>query len=194
MYNGNNNTYGNIIVNVKGAGVAMGNGRNMYIADNLVISAHYVVTGICGIYVNAYYGTPSSHKNSLPAYMYEEPWTTEYPEMSKLVMDMTKTTYDDPWGWATPVNIVIENNFFYGDKYNTGSRKEIQPLSLESPFYSLNPDTIINMTANDGTLIVFNSRRDGMPDIKEALEAAAGTVSITYDQFLQMGTNWTPAE
>ncbi|MBR5253150.1 MAG: right-handed parallel beta-helix repeat-containing protein [Clostridia bacterium] len=194
MYNGNNNTYGNVIVNIKGAGVAMGNGRNMYIADNLVISAHHVVTGICGIYVNAYYGTPSSHKNSLPAYMYEEPWTTEYPDMSKLVMDMTKTTYDDPWGWATPVNIVIKNNYFYGDKYNTGHRNEIQPLSLESPFYTLNPETIVDMTSANGTLVVFNSRREGMPEIKEALEKAAGTVSITYEQFCEMGTDWTPAE
>ncbi len=194
MYNGNNNTYGNIFVGITGCGVAMGNGRNIYIANNLVISAHHVVTGICGIYVNAYYGTPSSHKNTLNQYMYDDIWVEAYPEMSKLVMDMTKTTADDSMGWATPVNVVIKDNFFYGDKYNTGHRNEIQPLSLENPFYTLNPDTIVDMTANNGTLVVFNSRRDGMPDIKEALETAYATTGITYEQFLEMGTDWTPAE
>ena len=194
MYNSNNNTYGNIMVSLTGSGVAMGNGRNMYIANNLVISAHHVVTGICGIYVDAYYRTPNSHKNKLNAYMYDEVWVEAYPEMSKLVMDMTQTTKDDPLGWATPYNITIKDNFFYGDKYNTGSRNEVLPLSLESPFYDWNPETIVNMTANNGTMITFNSKRNGMPDMKEAIEAAYSTTGITYEQFLEMGTDWTPAE
>jgi len=192
MYNGNNNTYGNIFENIQGSGVAMGNGRNMYIADNLVISAQHVVTGICGIYVDAYYRTPMSHKNKLNEYMYNDIWAKEYPEMSKLVMDMTKTTMDDPLGWATPYNIVIKDNFFYGDRYNTGSKPGVIPLNLESPFYDWNPETIIEIAENNGNLIVINSKRDGMPEVKEALDAAKDVVSITYEQFLEMGTDWKP--
>jgi len=50
------------------------------------------------------------------------------------------------------------------------------------------------MNQSTGTLIVFNSKRNGMPDIKEALETAYATTGITYEQFLEMGADWAPAE
>ena len=70
----------------------------------------------------------------------------------------------------------------------------VKDFDLESHVINLNPDTIEYMDQSTGTLIVFNSKRNGMPDIKEALETAYATTGITYEQFLEMGADWAPAE
>ena len=195
MYNGHNNTYGNIIENVRGCGIAMGNGKNCYVANNLFISCHHAVRMIAGVYNEAYFvegGERMTH--SYDSYVYNDIWVEAYPLLSTLIMDMKATTADDPLSWASPTGIVIKDNFFYGDRANTDSKKAVKDFELESHVINLNPDTIEYMDQSTGTLIVFNSKRNGMPDIKEALETAYATTGITYEQFLEMGTDWTPAE
>ncbi|MBE6627197.1 MAG: right-handed parallel beta-helix repeat-containing protein [Ruminococcaceae bacterium] len=194
MQNSYNSTYGNIIENIRGMGVVGGNGRNILIEDNLFISCWYAVRLICDGYNNVYYRGESSYSTSLRDYMKTDIWVEAYPEITTLVLNLADTTEDDPLGWATPVNIVIKDNYFYGDRYNTGWRNQVIAFDIESHIYTWNLDTLEDMTEANNTLTVFNSKRNGMPDIKEAIEASYSTTGITYEQFLEMGTDWTPAE
>ena len=198
MYNGFNNTYGNICENIRGAGVAMGNSGHMYICDNLFISCKYTVTGICGVYHDAFFGDPARHSGvTLNGYMYNDTWKENYPEISEIITNTKDAVGNDTASWFAPVDITIKDNFSYGDRSNCDYRG-VMSLNLNSErnghFERLNPGTIVDTTADNGSLIIFNSRREGMPEIKEALETASAFVDITYEQFLEMGTDWTPVE
>lgn len=187
MYNGFNKTYGNVMVGVRGAAVACGNGRSIHIHDNLTVSCKYIVTAICGVYTGAYItDSPEKFKQKRQDYYMTDVWKEAYPVISELVMDMKATTADDPMGWATPVDIVIKNNFCYGDKANCDYRG-IRPYSIESPIYTLNPDTIVEPSTKTGDLIIFNSRRTPFPDMEEAFDQAKGFIAISYEDYLQMG-------
>ena len=173
-------------------------GRNISIHDNLFISCKYAVTGMCGAYHDALFGDPTTPAIvNLPRYMYNDIWVKAYPEMSQLITDTTGLTEEDYQIWNAPVNVIIMDNYSFGDRSNS-TYKGIVTLNVNSErnghFERLNPGTIVDMTEENGNLTSFNSRREGMPEIKEALETASAFVDITYEQFLEMGTDWTPAE
>ena len=187
MYNGFNKTYGNVVVGVRGAAVACGNGRSIYVCDNLTVSCKYVVNAICGVYSAAYYTEGSEKfKLKLKDYYYTDVWKEAYPVITELVLDMKATTAEDPMGWATPVDVVIRNNFCYGDKANCDYRG-IKPYSIEDPIYALNPDTITEPSTQRGDLIVFSSKRTPFPDMEEAFDQAKGFIAISYEDYLSMG-------
>ena len=185
MYNGHNETYGNIIEDVRGAGVAFGNGRVISIHDNLFISCTYCATGICGIYTQAVLGE-SFMKKKIPEYLTTGKWLELYPEFSTYSSDM----HDLVNGWAVPADVRIYDNYCYANKSNTDYRG-IVPLTLEQSIYDLNPG-IVKLSAQDGNLTIFNSRRGGMPEIADALETASGIIHLTYGDYLEMGPDWQP--
>ena len=93
-------------------------------------------------------------------------------------------SFDDPNFWAVPANSSVKNNFVYIDKANIADPGK---LTRVYEYWDICDrfSEIVNPTNDE--MIIYSSKRTGHPDIKEALEKAAGTINLPYEEFEKIG-------
>lgn len=188
-------TYGNIVANVTGAGHLIPGSYIADVHDNLYISCRRgAVNYTDQNYTNILHGA-SNGSFELEDYMTSELWLERFPFLGELkttltdeeveALDDTPVADLDPNYWFVTTGSSVKNNYVYIDKANLADPGK--GLTKPYIYYELCAvfSEIVEPTSDEIT--VYSSKRQGHPDIKEALERAAGTINLPYEEFEKIG-------
>ena len=185
--------YGNIIETVNGNGVIINGGRGCTVRNNLIIDCDrwYVqTTGILyaqmwkdGVF---YPGNPRNN----PDYVHTDLWKEFNPDLDKVIGDYSKTTPDDPYGWAAPAGNSVHTNWIHFNKAvrdfsNWGAR----PYWIEDWVLHFSGEENFDFGIDGvpkGNMSTYNSRRDKYT-IEELIVQAEGVVDMDLERFAKIG-------
>ena len=113
-----------------------------------------------------------------------EKWFTAFPWLKTAKLSGTMADMDDPDFWVVPAGTSIKNNFIYIDKANLADPEK---MNVQYVYYPIceKYNEIIEPTSDE--IVIFSSKRIGLPDIEEAIERASGTISLTVEEFRTIG-------
>ncbi|MGN0457795.1 MAG: right-handed parallel beta-helix repeat-containing protein [Eubacterium sp.] len=120
--------YGNLLVNIPGCAFLLGGGRDLKIANNVLVNSgtpiSYDDRAIAGIEDGGWFAHARVPGEGLWATLKEfdissDIWKSSYPQLSKLSDDFNNT--GDAAFAANPANSVVENNIIVNRKKNIGS-------------------------------------------------------------------------
>ncbi len=186
-------TYGNIVANVTGSGHLIPGSRIADVHDNLYISCRRGALNYTDQnYSNVLRGV-SDGKCELEDYMTSDLWLERFPFLRDLITEVDTENLEeledidslDPNYWFVPADSSVRNNYVYIDKANLADPGK----GITNPYIYWELCAKFSEIAEptNDEITVYSSKRNGHPDIEEALERAAGTINLPYGEFLKIG-------
>ncbi len=192
---GQTETYGNIVANVSGNGHLITNSDNANVHDNLYISCRKGAVKFTDQNYTNILRDVSSGSCELKDYMTGDLWIERFPFLGDIkatltadeveALDDTPVADLDPNYWFVPNGSSVKNNYVYIDKANLSDPGK--GLTQPYLYYDLCKEFADIAEPTSEEITTYSSKRGGHPDIKEALEKAAGTINLPYEEFEKIG-------
>ncbi|MBR5252629.1 MAG: right-handed parallel beta-helix repeat-containing protein [Clostridia bacterium] len=183
--------YSNIVHNVTGSGVGISGGRDHNVHNNLFISCGAWALSLDARDMTKYRLSDEPLTKKINTYDTNELWQKAFPELRGIHGNFDPANWLDPMFEAMPANNRFVDNYGMFNKYNRFTTTRV--MDYVFLYYD---DEIINacceidiISAENGNMKVYNSRRDPVIIYTEALAEAeaAGYPIMTVEEFNNIG-------